>query len=261
MIFAGTMAEMTYPEVERAAARGAAVLFPVGVVEQHGPHLPLGTDVYGACVLCRLARRRMEELGDEALIAPPMYWGVNHVSSAFAGTFRTRPEVFAQVLSDGLDSLATDGFRDVVLVNHHGDAAHNRVLLDVASGRDGVRFADSGTMIERLGRSPAWLRYEVDLSGIPHSGVLGVHAEETETALIARWHPELVRYDELSRLSPTELSREDLEKWRRGGEHARRVTPQGYFGAPAPAGYDAWRVYERRGRALGEAIHTWRAER
>ncbi|MFF4607362.1 creatininase family protein [Streptomyces sp. NPDC001339] len=43
------------PEVEAAAGRGACVLLPTGVIEQHGPHLPLGTDAYGAYQLAALA--------------------------------------------------------------------------------------------------------------------------------------------------------------------------------------------------------------
>ena len=45
-IFENTMAEMTWPEIEALAAEGALVLLPVGVIEEHGEHLPLGTDTY-----------------------------------------------------------------------------------------------------------------------------------------------------------------------------------------------------------------------
>ena len=45
-IFKDTIADMTYPEVEQAVRDGAVALWALGVIEQHGPHLPLGTDVY-----------------------------------------------------------------------------------------------------------------------------------------------------------------------------------------------------------------------
>ena len=51
-IFHETMADMTWLEVERAARNGAVVLWGLGVIEEHGPHLPLGTDV---CI-CRTRR-------------------------------------------------------------------------------------------------------------------------------------------------------------------------------------------------------------
>jgi creatinine amidohydrolase len=47
-IFHETMADMTFPELVQAAADRAVVLWGLGVIEQHGPHLPLGTDVPGA---------------------------------------------------------------------------------------------------------------------------------------------------------------------------------------------------------------------
>jgi len=44
--FGETMMGMTYEEIEEAVKKNAVVLLPVGVVEAHGPHLPLGTDIY-----------------------------------------------------------------------------------------------------------------------------------------------------------------------------------------------------------------------
>lgn len=88
-IFAESMADLTYAQVAAAAERGACVLLPTGVIEEHGPHLPLGTDAYGAYLLSRLTKRELAGHGFEALIAPPVYWGINAVTSAFPGTFRT----------------------------------------------------------------------------------------------------------------------------------------------------------------------------
>ena len=82
-IFAGTIAEMTWLEVEQAAKGGAALLWAFGVIEQHGPHLPTGTDVYLPQAQLREVRRLLGERGIDALIVPPYYWGVNVVSGAF----------------------------------------------------------------------------------------------------------------------------------------------------------------------------------
>lgn len=45
-IFSDTMSEMTYKQIEKLVEQDAIVLFPVGIIEEHGPHLPLGTDIY-----------------------------------------------------------------------------------------------------------------------------------------------------------------------------------------------------------------------
>ena len=47
-IFDGTIADMTWMEVEQAAINDSIMLVPIGTIEQHGPHLPLGTDTYGS---------------------------------------------------------------------------------------------------------------------------------------------------------------------------------------------------------------------
>jgi len=85
-ILKDTIAEMTYPEVEAAVTRGAIALWGLGVIEQHGPHLPAATDVYIPSVRLRTVKRLLAEQGIEALIIPPFYWGVNHVSAAFPAT-------------------------------------------------------------------------------------------------------------------------------------------------------------------------------
>jgi len=130
-LLAHTMAEMTATKVEAAAQRGAAVLLPVGVMEAHGPHLPIGTDAYIALQLCRLTQKYAAGR-KETLIAPPYFWGINAVLSAFTGSFRIRAETAAALLTDIIDSLSGDGFKEVLVVSHHGDRAHNDMILDVA---------------------------------------------------------------------------------------------------------------------------------
>jgi hypothetical protein len=58
-----TMMNMTWIEVEEVAKRSNLVLLPVGTIEAHGPHLPLGSDTYGALELARICRRLLERRG------------------------------------------------------------------------------------------------------------------------------------------------------------------------------------------------------
>ncbi|WP_432097009.1 creatininase family protein [Streptomyces sp. bgisy100] len=263
-IFAETMADLTYPEVEAAVDRGAYVLLPTGVIEQHGPHLPLGTDAYGAYQLCRLVKAELERRGVETLIAPPVFWGINQVCASFAGTFRTRPETAVALHTDILDSLATDGFEHIFVINHQGDIAHNRMLLDVVRsrhemGHTGVVLVEPDFIADRLGdaaQTPAVGVFAMQplFEGLELTGELGVHAEEIESALMMRWFPEIVDYDAMERLKPTGLGREDLMEWRKGGEHARRVTPQGFFGAPSPKDPFLWKFHQRMARAMADVV-------
>jgi creatinine amidohydrolase len=262
-IFDQTIADMTYREVERAAARATPIIIPVGVIEQHGPHLPLGTDAYGAYTVARLIRRRLADAGTEILIAPPFYWGVNVVSSAFAGSIRTRPETARNLLVDLCTSLAEDGLCRQYLVNHHGDQAHLRMIHDAvteirAAGHTGVHWLEHASTVARLGADPAeptWVTpVESDGYTTGSGGLLNIHATGSETVLIARYFSGLVEYDQLERLEPSAGTPADLEEWRKGGEHARRVTPDGYFGDPWLADRRTWQFYERTADALAGAI-------
>jgi creatinine amidohydrolase len=261
-----TMAEMTATAVEAAARRGAAVLLPVGVMEAHGPHLPIGTDAYIALQLCRLTQKYAAGR-KETLIAPPYFWGINAVLSEFTGSFRIRPETAAALLTDIIDSLAGDGFREVLVVSHHGDRAHNDMILDVLQkahlrGQTGARWLYAPTrwkMIERLGQTgkePVWVQWdhEAALDAFKVTGLLGVHADEYETTAMVRYYPETVDFEALRDLEPTRLTLEDLQVWRGGGEAARRLTPDGYFGAPNPVDPDLWRFYDETARIMADAI-------
>ena len=258
------MAHMTAPQVAAAAARGAKVLLPVGVIEAHGPHLPTGTDAMLAVQICRQVQRHA---GCELVIAPPFYWGVNSILGGFPGSIDIRPETARLVLADLVQSLLANGFRDVLVVSHHGDMAHNRMVLNVleaaqAAGAAGVRWLYAPArwrMIGRLGMTgaePVWVPWAPTpaLERFRTTGILGVHADEYETAGMVRWFPETVDFDALRDLEPTRLGPDDLVVWRTGGEAARRLTPDGYFGAPNPVDPELWRFYDDQARIMAAAI-------
>jgi creatinine amidohydrolase len=266
-LLGGTMAEMTATAVRAAARRGAVALLPVGVVECHGPHLPIGTDAFIALELCRLTSRYLAGQGREAVIAPPYYWGINSILQDFPGSFRVRAETAAALLTDVIESLVANEFREVLIVSHHGDRAHNEMIRDVltglhAQGRTNARWLYTPfrwRMFERIGqtgREPIWVSWEHTpaLEAFKLTGVLGVHADEYETAAMVRYFPDTVDYDALDAAPPTQLTSSDLQRWRMGGEEARRLTPDGYFGAPRPIDPDLWRHFDITARIMAKAI-------
>jgi creatinine amidohydrolase len=198
------------------------------------------------------------------LIAPPFYWGVNAVSSAFAGSIRTRPETAKRLLVDLCTSLAEDGLSRQYLINHHGDQAHlemvHAALAEVrAAGHTSVHWAEHADIPHRLNADPtdpAWVLTERGDGYVAPGpgGLLNVHATGSETVLIARYFGGLVNHDRLGELEPCAGTPADLARWRRGGEHARQVTPDGYFGDPWPADRATWGHYERTASALADAI-------
>jgi creatinine amidohydrolase len=248
-IFKETMADMTFPELARAAAGRAVVLWGLGVIEQHGPHLPLGTDVYMPSELLRRVRKLLAEKGVESVIMPPFYWGVNQVSGLFPGSFVVRPEIMIELMVDLIKSLKKDSFTRLFCVSGHGDALHNRTIhAGIKRGADesGVRacFVGAPSFFKRLGIEADDPYILPTPSEIERPGkFFDVHAGRFETSSMWAVYPELVKDEMLPSLKSTDFVIDDLMEWRKGGEHALRKTPQGFLGDPAAAD-----------RAFGEQI-------
>jgi len=106
-------------EDARAAAPDTLVLLPVGSVEQHGPHLPLGTDFMTAEHLAREAAGRAAcEI--PIAVAPTLPFGSSHHHIPFGGTMSLSTETYYRVLYELGSSLVESGFRILFIINGHG---------------------------------------------------------------------------------------------------------------------------------------------
>ena len=242
-IFEETMAHMTYVQIEEAARKGAIILFPTGVIEEHGPHLPLSVDVYGSYLQSRAIKKELEAKEIRALIAPPFYWGINIATGSFGGSFTSREETVVSVLFDAMASLKRWGFQRVFFVNHHLDSGHVQALDKAArKGRDETGIEVFLLMDSLIAKR---LRFKGDEEHIlvhkslilpgPPPAYLNIHAEAYETSFMWYYVPDLVNFEVWKTLKPTNLTLKDLEAWSKGGNEARKITPQGYFGDPASA--------------------------
>lgn len=128
--FKQTMAYMNWKEIKEAGGKKLPVLFPLGVIEEHGPHLPLGADILWSNFICKEVKNALAQKGKEALIAPPYYYGVNHCTGAFPGSFSLKPETFVQVLFEIFCNLHDFGFEEVYCFNYHGDPVHIDSILN-----------------------------------------------------------------------------------------------------------------------------------
>ena len=265
-IFHETMGDMTYPEVEQAAREGAVALWALGVIEQHGPHLPLATDVYVPSATLRVARRRLAEKGIASVIVPAFYWGVNHVTGRFPGSFEVRPEVMVELMKDVFRSLKKDGFGAVYCLSGHGDALHNQTILDGVKTGSAAAQIDGKLVVappaaKRLGfaENDPFLALTASAPG-EKSPYLDIHAGQWETSFVWALYPGVVRDHIAAKLPPTNLGSADLADWRKGHEHAKRKTPYGYFGDPAAASRDkGLALLEAEAALVADAIAADRA--
>lgn len=262
-IFHETMVDMTYQEVEEASKRGAILLWPLGVIEEHGPHLPLGTDIYNAYATMKQVARLLKAKGTEVLIAPPMYWGINDATGAFAGSFSVRPSTLKAIIEDTFASFRKDGFQVVYMITGHGDRLHNQVIAE------GVEAARSSTGMRGFVAMPSVMKDRLGLKGTePHVVLIEgpspaaqppryieVHAGAGETSNVWFNFPLLVKTELIPNLLDTKYGPDDLAEWRKGWDNARTKTPLGYFGDPASASATAGeRSFHGGAARLADAI-------
>lgn len=113
----GELARLTWQEARDVLARARLALLPVGSTEQHGPHLTLDTDI---AVAEGLARRLADDLGEGAILCPPIAYGLSEHHMAFPGTLTLRPATFVGLVLEVVESLAHWGVQRVLVVNGHG---------------------------------------------------------------------------------------------------------------------------------------------
>jgi creatinine amidohydrolase len=234
-----TIAELTWNELEARARSGAIALWAIGAIEEHGPHLPLATDIYLPTSQLRLVRSMLGKRGVKAEIVPPYFWGVNHVTGAFPGSIEIRPDTMRALMGDVFQSLRKAGFQQIVVITGHYDAAHSRTILEAveAANAQGIKvtYLVPQTIAARIGVvGPRTGAIPVDLGSKP-GPVADLHAGDAETSAMLSVAPSTVRTLRLRSLPPTNLSEAQVAEWRRGQEHARRLTPDGYVGDPARA--------------------------
>ena len=104
------------------------ILLPVGSVEQHGRHLPLGTDSYLAQTIAEDVAKKTD-----VLIASPLWYGWTPHHMAYPGTVTLKPETLTNLVEDVLNSLIYHGFKKILIINGHREA--NLPPLKIALGR------------------------------------------------------------------------------------------------------------------------------
>jgi len=115
--------QMTVKQVREYLQRRKSIILPLGVIEQHGYHLPLCTDALIAGGVARLIG-----LKTGILVAPTMYESFS--GGDLPGTINISPATMAHVVSDRLVSLAAQGFRHFHLFLCHGGSENARALND-----------------------------------------------------------------------------------------------------------------------------------
>lgn len=220
------LAEMAWPDVAKAVASGiTTVILPLGATEQHGPHLPLGTDTIRAEALAD----RLSERLSCSLVAPALPFGCSDEHAGFAGLIGLEAETLAAVILDCARRVSGWGARRLILLSAHGG---NGRALPLAVELIERELPDLAVWApENLG-SIAKSILEVALEDGVSPEALGIHAGEGETSEMLHLRPELVRSGAAAPGYTGDMEAV-LEKLHAGG--LKPVTKGGVLGDPARA--------------------------
>lgn len=178
------MEQMTVRDMELALERTKTVIIPTGVVEQHGYHLTLNTDICNAVKPLQIAGDRLN-----AVVAPP----VNYCFSGgeLLGTVNVSPNTFGLYISEICAEFVRMGFENIIVFLGHAGTDNLNSLknsLQMMLRRDkSLHEKITLSLVEAWNLSPTWL------SGFKMEPEHDFHAGMMETSLMMYWAPECVR--------------------------------------------------------------------
>ena len=172
--------EMTWTDVKDYLQSCDMVIIPLGSTEQHGPHLPLGTDYFEAMGMSKLISAQTG-----VVVAPVLLAGYSVYHSGFPGTLSLKPETMEQVLFETVEMLMRYGFRRFMFFNYHGgnNISQQKVIQRINHTTEAVAVAIGvGSPIQKG-------RYEGE------EEIRDEHAGIGETSLMLYLKPELVKME------------------------------------------------------------------
>lgn len=175
--------ELTADELAALAEKeDAVVVLPMGSLEKHGPHLPLGTDGLVAYEVALKASMR-----EPCIVLPPLFY--THVAAMrqFPGAINIREDILLNLLENIFEEVSRNGFKKILILNGHGG---NIDLLKLFARRRLTRKTDYSLYI----LAEPWIFQQKILSEVKESEEIG-HAGEIETSQILYLYPKLCRME------------------------------------------------------------------
>jgi len=180
---------MTSPEVMAFLEKSDLVIIPVASMEQHGNHLPIGTDFINGVERCKLIAQERD-----ILVAPVVMVGQSPYHMGFAGTMTLSADTIIKVHLEAVESLIRHGFKRFIIMNSHGG---NRAISTLLV--DQINQTTAGVAVS-FGQA---VRLFMEPSTTAPSTVLDRHGGTSETSSSLYLMPDLVQLD---KAVPNELT-------------------------------------------------------
>ena len=238
--------EHTWEELGEAAKAGAIAVVPFGSMEQHGPMLPLDTDIRIAeKVAMDGAQAALDTFGIRCVVLPPLPFGLALHHMRFTGTISFQPETYVAAIADILRCVVRHGFHRIAVVSGHGG---NEPALHLGLEKIVAEFADTQALriaLFRGHRDQEFAKRSPEIwKDQPSEGQPGIHAARWETSETLADRPHLVRREKM--VKPQQ--RPDVPEfvWL-----TQELTQTGAFGDPSLARAD---LGERTWAAWAEVV-------
>ncbi len=191
------MEELSAPEFITAVEKSSkTIILPIGVFEKHGPHMPLGTDLFTAR---EIALRAAEK--EYTVVFPWYYFSQINEARHQPGTIAYSPEIIWKVLQETLDELSRNGFKKIIIINGHGG---NSAFLN---------YFGMAQLSERRDYALYWFQPTYDPEVIKKAEALtqhdryDQHAGNRETSMVKAVVPDLVHPEKAAQQSGVDLDR------------------------------------------------------
>ncbi|QGP91519.1 3-dehydro-scyllo-inosose hydrolase [Neomoorella glycerini] len=228
--------EITQPEAEAILKRSRLAIIPAGSVEQHGPHLPCGTDHYAIMVIARQVAA-----GLDGLLLPFSHAGVTPFHASFVGTLTLRQETYINLLMDVAASVIKHGAKRILILNWHEG---NTAAINYAASQLQQQYDVRCVVAQACYIAAQLYQEEAELT---HAGAL-------EALPVLAYRPELVRLELATNPSPYQAARE-MDALRRSRSvypllaDIRQIAPTGWYG-------DLSIVNEKKAQELVERVSS-----
>ena len=234
--------ELTWPRIDKLNRDRTLFILPIGMLEEHGPHLPIGSDTFGVVFEAEgVARHVRQVLKDwQVVLMPPINYGqggANVIANDLIhpGTYSIRQSTLRALVADLGAQVAQNGFKWIFVLTGHAAPTHNIAINDAS---DFVSESYGATMVHvtAVFRADAAIQAEAARIAARHFSAadiasfgLDIHAGVAETSINLALRPELVdpAYSTLATLAGR--TRADLQKI------ASAPGWPGYMSAPAKA--------------------------
>ena len=215
--------DLTQPEIAAQLKKNPLVILPQGSVEQHGPHLPTGTDIFAANTIAHAVAERMD-----GLVLPGGPLGVTPLHMPFEGTITLSPDTYIRLVIETGAALAKHGAKYLLILNWH---EMNIPPLGVAA--DLLHREHGLTVLTVQACFVADELFGKDCGGLTHGG-------EIEALAVLAYRPDLVHLERIDYSSDHNHGHR-VDALRRTRVYqpvltdVRSIAPTGWYGSPQQA--------------------------